>query len=130
MSLTPCARAAEASRAAEGWRGLRGGCYKCANTREEIAMPDIKVDDGCSIHVEVEGPERAPVLMLSNSLGTDLHMWDEQVGPLTQHFRLVRYDRRGHGKSDVPRGPYSMARLGRDVVGVIDGLGIAKIKWG
>ena len=47
-------------------------------------MPDIKVDDGCSIHVEVEGPERAPVLMLSNSLGTDLHMWDEQVAPFTQ----------------------------------------------
>ena len=92
-------------------------------------MPDIKVDDGCSIHVEVEGPERAPVLMLSNSLGTDLHMWDDQVAPLTKHFRLVRYDRRGHGKSDVPRGPYSMARLGRDVVGVLDGLGIAKINW-
>jgi len=92
-------------------------------------MPDIKVDDGCSIHVEVEGPERAPVLMLSNSLGTDLHMWDEQVAPLTQAFRLVRYDRRGHGKSDAPKGPYSMARLGRDVVGVLDELGIAKINW-
>ena len=78
-------------------------------------MPDIKVDDGCIIHVEVEGPERAPVLMLSNSLGTDLHMWDDQVAPLTRHFRLVRYDRRGHGKSDVPKGPYSMERLGRDV---------------
>ena len=74
-------------------------------------MPDIKVDDGCSIHVEVEGPERAPVLMLSNSLGTDLHMWDDQVAPFTQAFRLVRYDRRGHGKSDVSKGPYSMARL-------------------
>ena len=79
-----------------------------------------------AIHVEVEGPERAPVLMLSNSLGTDLHMWDEQVAPLTQHFRLVRYDRRGHGKSDVPKGPYSMARLGRDVVGVLDGLALPR----
>src|ERR1700733_2938413 len=92
-------------------------------------MPDVKVDDGCTIHVEVEGPERAPVLMLSNSLGTDLHMWDEQVAPFTRHFRLVRYDRRGHGKSSVPKGPYSMERLGRDVVGVLDGLGIAKINW-
>ena len=92
-------------------------------------MPDIKVDDGCTIHVEVEGPERAPVLMLSNSLGTDLHMWDDQVAPITQHFRLVRYDRRGHGKSGVPKGPYSMERLGRDVIGVLDGLGIAKINW-
>jgi 3-oxoadipate enol-lactonase len=92
-------------------------------------MPDIKTDDGCVIHVEVEGPERAPVLMLSNSLGTNLHMWDEQVGPFTQHFRLVRYDRRGHGRSGVPKGPYTMERLGRDVLAVLDGLGIAKINW-
>ena len=57
-------------------------------------------------------------------------MWDEQVAPFTKRFfGLVRYDRRGHGKSDAPKGPYSMARLGRDVVGVLDGLGIAKINW-
>ena len=92
-------------------------------------MPDIKVDDGCIIHVEVEGPDSAPVLMLSNSLGTNLHMWDDQVAPWTQHFRLVRYDRRGHGKSSVPKGPYTMERLGRDVVAVLDALGIAKINW-
>ena len=91
-------------------------------------MPDINAD-GCRIHVEVEGPEQAPVLMLSNSLGTTLHMWDDQVAPITQHFRLVRYDRRGHGKSGVPKSPYSMERLGRDVIGVLDGLGIAKINW-
>ena len=92
-------------------------------------MPDIKVDDGCTIHAELEGPESAPVLMLSNSLGTNLHMWDQQVGPLTRHFRLVRYDRRGHGKSGAPNGPYTMERLGRDVLGVLDGLGIRKINW-
>jgi 3-oxoadipate enol-lactonase len=92
-------------------------------------MPDIKVDDGCMIHVEVTGPDNAPVLMLSNSLGTDLHMWDAQVDAFTRHFRLVRYDRRGHGKSGAPQGPYSMERLGRDVIGVLDGLGIAKINW-
>jgi 3-oxoadipate enol-lactonase len=92
-------------------------------------MPDIKTDDGCTIHAELEGPEHAPVLMLSNSLGTDLHMWDEQVAPFTRNFRLLRYDRRGHGKSSVPKGPYSMERLGRDVVAVLDGLGIAKINW-
>ena len=48
---------------------------------------------------------------------------------MTQHFRLVRYDRRGHGKSSVPKGPYTMERLGRDVLGVLDGLGIRKINW-
>ena len=92
-------------------------------------MPDIKTDDGCTIHAEIEGPENAPVLMLSNSLGTTLHMWDDQVGPFTKHFRLLRYDRRGHGKSSVPKGPYTMERLGRDVLAVLDGLGIAKINW-
>jgi 3-oxoadipate enol-lactonase len=85
--------------------------------------------DGCPIHVEVEGPERAPVLMLSNSLGTTLHMWDGQVAPFTHHFRLVRYDRRGHGQSGVPAGPYTMERLGRDVLAVLDALGIEKINW-
>ena len=92
-------------------------------------MPDIKTDDGCIIHAELEGPANAPVLMLSNSLGTTLHMWDDQVAPFTRHFRLLRYDRRGHGKSGVPKGPYTMERLGRDVLAVLDGLGIAKVNW-
>ena len=91
-------------------------------------MPLIEVD-GCRLNVEVEGPSGAPVLMLSNSLGTDLSMWEPQVKPFTQRFRLIRYDRRGHGKSDVPPGPYSMERLGRDVVGILDKLGIATIDW-
>jgi len=92
-------------------------------------MPDIKTDDGCIIHTEIEGPQSAPVLMLSNSLGTNLHMWDEQVEPLTRQFRLLRYDRRGHGKSSVSKGSYTMERLGRDVLAVLDGLGIQKINW-
>jgi 3-oxoadipate enol-lactonase len=91
-------------------------------------MPVINAD-GCPINVEVEGPQGAPVLMLSNSLGTTLRMWDAQVAPFTQHFRLVRYDRRGHGKSGVPKGPYTMERLGRDVLAVLDGLGVKKVNW-
>jgi 3-oxoadipate enol-lactonase len=91
-------------------------------------MPIVNAD-GCAIYVEVEGPERAPVLMLSNSLGTTLHMWDPQVAPFTQHFRLVRYDRRGHGRSGVPKGPYTMERLGRDVLAVLDALDLERINW-
>src|SRR5262249_18555785 len=91
-------------------------------------MPVINAD-GCPIYVEVEGPQRAPVLMLSNSLGTTLHMWDRQVAPFTQHFRLVRYDRRGHGRSGVPKGPYTMERLGRDVLAVLDALALKRINW-
>ncbi len=92
-------------------------------------MPLIKVDDGCPIYVEAEGRESAPVLMLSNSLGTDLTMWNDQAGEFTKHFRLVRYDRRGHGKSGVPQSPYAMERLGRDVLAVLDALGIQKTNW-
>ena len=91
-------------------------------------MPEINAG-GCRIHVEVEGPERAPVLVLSNSLATTLHMWDPQVSPITEHFRLVRYDPRGHGRSDVPAGPYTMQRLGRDVLAVLDNLRINRVSW-
>jgi 3-oxoadipate enol-lactonase len=91
-------------------------------------MPSVEVE-GCRLNVEVEGPADAPVLMLSNSLGTDLTMWDGQVKPFTERFRLIRYDRRGHGKSAVPPGPYTMERLGRDVLGILDHLGIDEIDW-
>jgi len=91
-------------------------------------MPVIDAD-GCPINVETEGPADAPVLMLCNSLGTDLHMWDPQVAPFTHEFRLVRYDRRGHGKSGVTKGPYTMERLGRDALAVMDGLGVKKVNW-
>jgi 3-oxoadipate enol-lactonase len=92
-------------------------------------MPAIKSDDGCPIHVEIEGRSDAPVLILSNSLGTNLHMWDEQAKPLAEHFRLVRYDRRGHGQSGAPKGPYTMERLGRDVLAIADNLKIEKFNW-
>ena len=82
-------------------------------------MPKIDAD-GCPIHVEVSGSDSAPALMLSNSLGTNLHMWDDQVGDFAKHFRVIRYDRRGHGGSGVPQGPYSMERFGRDVLSVLD----------
>jgi 3-oxoadipate enol-lactonase len=99
-----------------------------ANIAEGGTMPIVNAD-GCAIYVEIEGPERAPALMLSNSLGTTLNMWDPQVAPFTQHFRLVRYDRRGHGRSGVPKGPYTMDQLGRDVLAVLDALGLKRVNW-
>jgi len=85
--------------------------------------------DGCQLNAQVEGPEHAPVLMLCNSLGTDLHMWDDQVKAVTERFRLVRYDRRGHGRSGAPKGPYTMEMLGRDALAVMDGVGVQKVNW-
>ena len=67
--------------------------------------------------------------MLSNSLGCTLQMWEPQMKALTQLFRVIRYDRRGHGKSGVPPGPYSMERFGRDVLAILDDLNIDKVHW-
>ena len=84
---------------------------------------------GEAFNVVVEGDENAPVLMLSNSLGTNLHMWDKQVPALTEHFRVLRYDTRGHGGSVVTEGPYTIAELGQDAVTIMDALGFAKVHW-
>ena len=81
------------------------------------------------LHHRLDGPQAAPPLMLCNSLGTTLEMWDAQVEGLTTRFRLVRYDRRGHGRSPVPRGPYSIEDLGHDALGLLDGLGIARASF-
>lgn len=91
-------------------------------------MPMIQ-SGGCAINVEVEGPADAPALMMCNSLGTNLHMWDPQAPAFAKEFRLVRYDRRGHGKSDVPGGPYTMEQLGRDALAVMDSLGLKRVNW-
>jgi 3-oxoadipate enol-lactonase len=90
-------------------------------------MPLIDAD-GCPIWFELEGPQHAPVLMLSNSLGTNLHMWDPQVGTFATRFRLLRYDRRGHGKSPLT-GPVTMEQLARDALALLDALGLARISW-
>lgn len=92
-------------------------------------MPTINTADGCPIHVEVTGSESAPALMLSNSLGTNLHMWDDQAAEFAKHFRLIRYDRRGHGQSGAPKGPYSFDLFGRDILAVLDALKIEKTNW-
>jgi 3-oxoadipate enol-lactonase len=91
-------------------------------------MPTVQ-SNGCPIYYEVEGAQDKPVLMFCNSLGTTLHMWDGQMPEVLKHFRVVRYDRRGHGKSGVPNGPYNMELLGRDALAVMDAAGVDKISW-
>jgi 3-oxoadipate enol-lactonase len=88
-------------------------------------MPVIDAE-GCKINVQIDGPDNAPALILSNSLGTNLSMWDEQAKALSANYRVIRYDQRGHGKSGAPKGPYTIDRLGRDVVAILDHLKIAK----
>jgi 3-oxoadipate enol-lactonase len=81
------------------------------------------------VHHLLEGPEEAPVLVLSNSLGTTLGMWDEQAPALSERFRLLRYDHRGHGGSPVPPGPYKIEDLGRDVLALLDRLGVERCSF-
>jgi 3-oxoadipate enol-lactonase len=86
----------------------------------------VTTGDGRRLAYRFDGAVDKPVLMLSNSIGTDLTMWDPQIEALVQHFRVLRYDSRGHGNSDVPAGPYSVDRLGRDVVELLDALKIGR----
>lgn len=78
--------------------------------------------DGCRIAYRFDGAADRPLLMLSNSIGTTLAMWAEQIPALSEHFHILRYDSRGHGASDAPPRPYSLARLGRDALELLDAL--------
>ena len=81
------------------------------------------------LHSEITGPADAPVLVLGSSLGTSLEMWDGQLA-LAERFRLVRHDHRGHGRSPVPPGPYDIEDLARDVLVLMDRLGIERASLG
>ncbi|ALA16244.1 MULTISPECIES: 3-oxoadipate enol-lactonase [unclassified Chelatococcus] len=84
---------------------------------------------GEPFNVRMDGPENAPVLMLSNSLSSNMSMWDAQVRAWQSHFRILRYDSRGHGASVAPDRPYSIEELGRDALAILDHFGIAKAHW-
>lgn len=82
-----------------------------------------------AFRVAIDGPEGAPVLVLSNSLGTTLEMWDAQAARLARDHRVLRYDTRGHGGSVVPPGPYSFEQLGGDVLALLDVLRIERASF-
>jgi 3-oxoadipate enol-lactonase len=82
--------------------------------------------NGISFNCEIDGPEGAPWITFSNSLCTNVTMWDDQVAALKDDFRLLRYDKRGHGGTDAPEGPYSFDMLVADIVGLWDALDIEK----
>jgi 3-oxoadipate enol-lactonase len=85
--------------------------------------------DGAKIHYRFDGPTNAPVVLLSNSLGTDLSMWEPQIPTFSSRFRTLRYDTRGHGRSTVTPGPYSIELLANDVLTLLDQLKIENVYY-
>ncbi len=85
---------------------------------------DIFKRRGATIAYQIDGPSGAPVLLMANSLGTTMAVWDHLVPALSQRFRVVRYDHRGHGGSGATPGPYDIELLGEDALAVLDRLGV------
>ena len=88
-------------------------------------MPFLKAGDSV-LHYQLEGPPGKPSLLFSNSLGSDLRIWDPLLPHLAKDFRLVRYDSRGHGLSEAPPPPYTAGDLARDAVCLLDALQISE----
>jgi 3-oxoadipate enol-lactonase len=86
--------------------------------------------NGITINYEVDGADGAPWLVLSNSLATNVHMWDDQAADLKRSFRVLRYDQRGHGGTDAPAGRYSFDLLIADVLALFDALSIKRAHFG
>src|ERR1700686_1299447 len=91
-------------------------------------MPIAHVNGG-HLHYQIEGQANAPALALSNSLATNFGMWDAQMPDLHKHFRVLRYDTRGHGQSEVTPGPYSFEQLGRDGLALADEVDMDKFSF-
>ena len=82
--------------------------------------------NGIDINYQIDGPDGAPWIVLSNSLATSTAMWDEQAAGLKDSFRVLRYDQRGHGGSEVPAGRYAFDTLLADALALMDALSIKK----
>jgi 3-oxoadipate enol-lactonase/4-carboxymuconolactone decarboxylase len=91
-------------------------------------MPFVNID-GVRLYWRADGRADRPALLLGNSLGTDHALWDAAMPNLIERFRVIRYDMRGHGASDAPKGDYTIARLGRDALAVADAAGARHFAW-
>lgn len=88
-------------------------------------MPFDRIDD-IVIHHRADGPDDAPPLVLINSLGTDARIWDAVVAALSRRYRVIRYDKRGHGLSQVPPAPYRMDDHSADLLALLDHYGVGQ----
>ena len=84
--------------------------------------------NGINLNVAVSGPEGGVPVVLAHSLGTDNRVWDPLLPHLPAYLRTIRYDQRGHGISDAPPAPYSMADHVDDLAALLDGLAVSS-RW-
>jgi 3-oxoadipate enol-lactonase len=91
-------------------------------------MPFLETS-GLRTHYALRGVPDAPVVVLSNSLGTNFAMWDSQLPELEKKFRVLGYDTRGHGQSSVTPGPYTIEQLARDALAMLDALKISRVHF-
>ncbi|MGA4637651.1 3-oxoadipate enol-lactonase [Pseudomonas solani] len=89
-------------------------------------LAHLTTRDGARIAYRLDGTDGLPLLVLSNSIGTTLHMWDDDIAALSRHFRVLRFDTRGHGESSVPEGDYALERMGHDVLELLDALDVQR----
>ena len=85
--------------------------------------------NGIDVNYVLEGPANAPVVTFSHSLATDLGMWDAEAKALAGRYRVLRYETRGHGKTEAPTGAYTLDQLADDARELLKALGIAKTHW-
>ena len=91
-------------------------------------MPIAQLPDA-HIYYELRGADSLPAVMFSNSLGTTLEMWDPQLATFSEHFRILRYDTRGHGRSSIEPGDYTIAQLANDAISLLDFLRLDRISF-
>src|SRR5258706_15519883 len=85
--------------------------------------------NGISFHCRVDGCDGAPWLVFSNSLATNLSMWDEQTEALRDHFHILRYDQRGHGGTDAPGGAFGVLQLSAEAAAMLDALEVKSTQF-
>jgi 3-oxoadipate enol-lactonase len=91
-------------------------------------MPEIE-NAGIRLHYELSGKEKGDVLVAASSIGSDRRMWDKALPWFEAKYRVVRFDTRGHGRSSVPPGAYSIENLGRDVLLLLDSLELERVDY-
>src|SRR5207244_4548668 len=113
-------------------RGVAPAASRCETSRHIVRIgrrPMKTTANGISVNYTLEGPANAPVVTMSHSLATDLSMWDPTVPALTGRFRVLRYETRGHGKTEAPRGAYGLDQLADDALALLRELGLQKANW-